>query len=324
MTSSSLVSVVIPFHNTSPQFMREAIDSVLQQSYPDWELLLVDDGSTNESTALARSYAEQRPDQVRYLEHPGHQHRGASATRQLGVDSAQGIYIALLDSDDVWLPHKLEQQVTLLDAQPDAGMLYGNALYWYSWTGRPEDSRRDFLPELGVPPGRLYMPPVLLSLYLQGKAAVPCPCSVLARRSVVEQTGGFEARFRDNVDDQVFYAKLCLVAPVFVAGECWDKYRQHPSSSTAVAARQGKLEHDYVAFLGWLEAYLAQLHITDRNVRRALRRQLWYHGSIQSAGMPASTQRQVRWVKKWILRLEDHLAPDRLRQWIWLRESSHE
>lgn len=304
--------------------MREAIDCVLQQSYPSWELLLVDDGSAPECTAIASSYAEQRPDQVHYLEHPGHQHRGASATRQLGIDCARGSYIAFLDSDDVWLPHKLEQQVAILDTQPDAGMLYGNTLYWYSWTGRREDSRRDYLPKLGVPPGRLYMPPVLLSLYLRGKAAVPCPCSVLARRTVVEQTGGFEARFHGNVDDQVFYAKLCLAAPVFVAGECWDKYRQHPSSSTAVAARQGKLARDYVAFLSWLEAYLVQLQITDREVRRALRRQLWYHGRFQSSGMPASTQRRVRWVKKWILRLEEHLVPERLRQWIWLRESSHE
>jgi glycosyltransferase involved in cell wall biosynthesis len=321
MTGASLVSVVMPFHNTPPAFMQEAIDSVLCQTYPAWELLLVDDGSATEATTLARAYADQAPDRIHYLEHPGHTRNGSSATRQLGIEQARGHYIALLDSDDAWLPHKLEQQVALLDAQPEAGMLYGNTLYWYSWTGQPADSRRDFSFRLGVSPGRLYSPPVLLSLFLAGKATVPCTCSVLVRRTVVEQTGGFEARFRGNCDDQAFFAKLCLAAPAFVAGECWDKYRQHPGSMTAVSTRQGQIDRDFLVFLEWLEAYLTQQQITDVSLRRALRRQLWSYGHLRGSGTPASTQRRWRRAKKWILRLEAGLLPERLRQWIWLRES---
>ena len=321
MPDASLVSVVMPFHNTPSAFMQDAIDSVLRQTYPDWELFLVDDASVTEATTLARAYADKAPDRVHYLEHPGHARRGASDTRQLGIEHARGRYVALLDSDDVWLPHKLEQQVALLDAQPEAGMLYGNTLYWHSWTGQPKDSRRDFKFSLGVPPERLYPPPVLLSLFLGGKATVPCTCSVLVRRTVLEQTGGFEARFRGNCDDQAFYAKLCLAAPVFVAGECWDKYRQHPGSMTAVSSRQGQTDGDYLIFLEWLDAYLAQQQIVDVSLRRALRRQLWSYGHLRGSGTPASTQRRWRRVKKWILRLEAGLLPERLRRWIWLRES---
>lgn len=64
----------------------------------------------------------------------------------------------MLDADDVWLPHKLEEQVSILDSHREAGMLYGNSLYWSSWTGRPEDKERDYMPKLRVPPNSL-MPP---------------------------------------------------------------------------------------------------------------------------------------------------------------------
>src|SRR5829696_811917 len=102
MNSKPLVSSVMIFFNAE-RFIREAIESVFAQTYDNWELLLVDDGSTDDSTQIALHYAEQYPERVRYLEHPGHQNRGMSASRNLGVSQAKGEYIALLDADDVWL-----------------------------------------------------------------------------------------------------------------------------------------------------------------------------------------------------------------------------
>jgi glycosyltransferase involved in cell wall biosynthesis len=211
MRNAALVSVIVPFYNTSAQFMREAIESVLQQSYPYWEILLVDDGSTDTSTRIARYYTSLYPDRIRYLEHDEHQNRGASAARQLGIQFARGLYIAFLDSDDVWLPNKLEEQVGILDQHPEVGMLYGKTLYWYSWTGTPEDAGRDYMPQLGILPGTPIHPPRMLVRYLNGWAAVPCPSSVLIRRQAVDATGGFEERFQAVIDDQVFFAKLCLI-----------------------------------------------------------------------------------------------------------------
>src|SRR5262245_21147944 len=105
MSRTLLVSVIISFLNAE-RFIQEAIESVFAQGYEHWELLLVDDGSTDESTAIARRYTAQHPERVRYLEHAGHQNRGLSASRNLGIRHAQGEYIAFLDADDVWLPHR--------------------------------------------------------------------------------------------------------------------------------------------------------------------------------------------------------------------------
>src|SRR6266545_8317921 len=102
MTSdeSPLVSTVMIFLDAEP-FLEEAIDSVFVQTYRHWELLLVDDGSTDGSSDIAKRYAREHPGRVRYLEHPGHENRGTSASRNLGVRHSRGELVALLDADDV-------------------------------------------------------------------------------------------------------------------------------------------------------------------------------------------------------------------------------
>src|SRR5690349_4685532 len=104
------VSVVMIFFNAE-QFIEEAILSVVAQAYTCWELLLVDDGSCDGSTALARTYARRYPSRVRYFEHPQHSNRGMSASRNLGIQHASGEYITFLDADDVWFPNTLQRQV---------------------------------------------------------------------------------------------------------------------------------------------------------------------------------------------------------------------
>src|SRR5678816_2796983 len=98
---------------------------IRDRTYSDWELLLVDDGSIDRSTAIAKEYRDRYPEQVRYFEHASHSNRGKSTSRNLGLEKATGRYIAFLDADDVFLPQKLERQVALLKANPDAGMVYG-------------------------------------------------------------------------------------------------------------------------------------------------------------------------------------------------------
>ena len=166
MNNKPRVSGIIIFLNAE-KFIQEAIESVFAETFDDWELLLVDDGSTDASTAIARRFADQCPDKVRYLEHNGHQNRGMSASRNLGVRHARGEYVAFLDADDIWLPHKLEQQVPILDAQPKAAMLYGPTQHWFSWTGKFEDRENDYLTPLGIQPNTLIEPPALLIHLLQ-------------------------------------------------------------------------------------------------------------------------------------------------------------
>jgi len=324
MRDLPLVSIVTPFYNTSPAFMRQAIESILRQDFNDWELLLVDDGSTGESSVLAGEYAETYRDRIRYLEHPGHINRGKSASRNLGIRQAAGQYIAFLDADDTWRPHTLGEQVALLDAHPGAAMLYGNTEYWYSWTGKAEDTKRDFLPALGVSPDTLIQPPALVPLFLEGRAAVPCTCSLLVRRQAVEEQGAdFEEAFRWLYEDQVFYFKICLRSHVFVSGLSWGRYRQHPETSTWKAAGNGQDESGRLAFLNWLEGYLREAQIHDPEVWQALRRQTWLYRAPAWPGRLARARRWVRWVKKWVLRLEQQCLPSTFRRWLWLRSDAY-
>jgi glycosyltransferase involved in cell wall biosynthesis len=309
------VSVIINFLDEE-QFIREAVQSVFAQTYPDWELLLVDDGSADGSTDIARQYAAQHPGKVRYLEHEGHQNRGASAARNLGIGNARGRYIAFLDADDVWLSEKLEQQVAVLDSQPEAALVYGATQWWYSWTGKPEDMQRDRVCSLRVQPHTLFKPPTLLSLFLRGETAVPCTCSILVRREVIESVGGFEEAFRDLYDDQVFYAKVSLASSFFVSGGCWDRYRQHPDSCCAVAKRTGQERSARLAFLTWLEEYLRQQECKDAEVWRALCEELWPYRHPILSSLSGYAHRPVSGLKGFVKHVTRRMLPVPTRRWL--------
>jgi glycosyltransferase involved in cell wall biosynthesis len=274
MKSKPVVTVITNFLNAE-RFIEEAITSVLEQTYGEWELLLIDDGSTDGSTAIALRYAHRNANKVHYLKHAARQNCGASASRNLGITNARGEYIAFLDADDVWLPEKLEQQVAILDSHPEAVMLYGQTHYWYSWTGNPEDDKRDLIIEPGIQPNTLVEPPSLIVQFLQEEIPIPCPSDILVRRNEITEVGGFEESFRRIFTDQVFYAKLCLKRPVYVSGQRWSRYRKHADSAVSNVKKNGQLRTSRLIYLTWLERYLDDQRVEDRNVRRALRSAKW-------------------------------------------------
>src|SRR5436309_14273345 len=104
MDTHPVVSAVVPFFNAE-KFIEDAIRSVLAQTYKAWELFLVDDGSKDGSTRIARDYAARHPANVRYLEHTDHRNLGKSASRNRAMQTASGKYVAFLDADDIWLPN---------------------------------------------------------------------------------------------------------------------------------------------------------------------------------------------------------------------------
>ncbi len=269
-----LVSIVTPFLDPKVAFLHEAIESVLAQTYPHWELLLVNDGSRGDSVALAREYAKQHPDRIRFLEHDEGRNRGHSASRNVAIRQARGEYIALLDADDIWLPGKLEDQINIMRSFPEVGSVYGNTLYWFSWTGRPEDRSLDYVPALGLPPGSVIPSSQIVASMVSGAAAVPCTCSLLVRRSLLDESGGFEEAFTGLFEDQVFYAKVFLRAPVYAANQCWDRYRRHSDSMCATASLDDAIGARR-KFLHWIRTYLLQTCIDDGSVRQAVLRGLW-------------------------------------------------
>jgi glycosyltransferase involved in cell wall biosynthesis len=271
------VSIITPFLNAGP-FIEESINSVLAQTYGDWELLLVDDGSTDASTEIACRYAAAHPGKVRYLSHEQRQNRGASASRNLAAHYAAGEYLAFLDADDVYLPQKLEVTVPVLDAHPEVAMLYAATQYWYSWSGRREDADRDWVwRKYGATPNTVIEPPRMLLRFLEDGGTVPCMGGVLVRRAAVERVGGWEESFQRICTDQVFHAKLCLNFPVMIVDVCLDKYRQHENSSCGTAARAGQMDAAFERYLVWLESYVSAQSIVNPTVRDMARRALRRH-----------------------------------------------
>jgi glycosyltransferase involved in cell wall biosynthesis len=271
MTEAVRVSIVTPFLNAG-RFIQESIESVLAQTYDAWELLLVDDGSADDSTSIALRYAGAYPDRIRYLAHDGRRNKGASASRNLGARHARGAYLAYLDADDVYFPDKLRQQVPLLDAHADVAMVYAATEYWFSWSARPDAGQDWVWRKYGAEPGTAIDPPRMLVQFLRDGGTVPCMGSVLVRRSALEHVGGWEESFRHICTDQVFHSKLCLRFPVMISDACWDRYRQHEDSSCRTVARAGQSEAAFERYLNWLESYLTMEAITDPAVWAALRK----------------------------------------------------
>jgi hypothetical protein len=123
--------------------------------------------------------------------------------------------------------------------------------------------------------------------------------SLLIRRNAYLNVGGFEKAFRGLVDDAVFLGKFCLHYDVYVSNECWDRYRQHPGSDTAVAAAEGRMQRAQLDYLHWLQNY-SQAHAIDQpSLHKALR------GAIRRVSTPSNTfgsrlsgacRRLARWV----------------------------
>lgn len=319
MTDTPLVSVIVIFLNAE-RFLEEAVESVLFQTYPHWELLLVDDGSTDRSPRIAQSYGLKIPEKVRYLSHEGHTNRGMSASRNLGIARAQGEYVAFLDADDVWLPQKLDEQVAILSECSDAAMVYGQSLWWHSWDEQAKVDSQDYVQVLGAPGNTLVDPPRAFDqFFISQRWAIPGPTDILVRREVCDLVGGFDESFQGSnevYEDQTFFAKVALNWPIFVAERCWDKYRQHPDSRSAVVERSGLKYSTRRYFLNWLLQYLAQQGLRNSDLWRRLRRQVWIYRFpllFEAARFIRTTSSSVMGLLKTV---GWHVLPNGARRWV--------
>ena len=322
MPEPSVVSVIMPFLDAE-RFVAEAIESLLGQSYPHWELLLVDDGSRDRSSGIARSYAAAHPGRIVYLEHPGHRNLGTSAARNLGIRRARGTYLAFLDADDVYLPDRLEHHVRVLDGMPDVDMVQSEALRWFSWSGEDvRDVRGRHPPDLT---GK-QSPPVMLRRSLQGDPQsgwFPAICAVTLRRSAVVAAGTFEEAFFDLCEDWVFFSKIYLTHTTLATGDVVAKYRKHADSTLHRAhvdrtSFLGRRFDAHVRYLFWLKAYL-EAQDADPSLRRLVRRRLWpaHLAPLMRLGLPPAVVLAARTARSRIARfLLPPGAYERLR-WFW-------
>lgn len=184
------VTVVTPAYNVA-QYIGEAVDSVLRQTFTDFEYLVVDDGSQDNSVEVVRQHAGHDP---RFRLVPG-EHRGLSAVRNVGIREARGRYIAYLDGDDRWHPRFLERQVALIESlPPDVGlvfcrcrlMLENGTVAFYQWQRAGRYDFDDFL--VGNNPAR-------------------CGSTLLIRRSCFDDVGDFDEEL-SSVEDLEMWLRI--------------------------------------------------------------------------------------------------------------------
>lgn len=283
------VSCIIIFWNAE-KYLGEAIESVFAQTYPNLELLLVDDGSTDGGTVIAREVAQKFPARVRYLEHEGHANRGMSASRNLGIQHASGQYVTFLDADDRWTGQPFAEMRRMLEDHPEAMLAYGATHWWYGWD--PGAAGSDFVHALGVDADRVVAPPDLLVTTLRDESMNPA--GSLFRRDVFKEVGGFEENFRGMYEDQVFYAKVLLRYPAYVSSSAWYQYRKHRDQCCAVAVSKGENHLLKLRYLMWLRNYMREQQIREPAVERALRQEIFRirHPRLKSVAQRLHEEKQ--------------------------------
>lgn len=220
------VSVIIPTYNRA-DLISQAIDSVLAQTVPAHEIIVADDGSTDDTAAVVAAYG----DRVRYLALP---HRGQpAATRNAGIRTATGSLLAFLDSDDCFLPDKLAQQIAVLAQTPAAGVVYSNGHYFRTTPAEPVGRVLDGLP---TPSGWVFGE-LLAGNFL-------APPVVLVRRRALDVAGLFdESPACVAVEDFDLWLRLAALTPFVYAPGDVAAIRRHASgiSRNTANLRRGVL-----------------------------------------------------------------------------------
>ncbi len=217
-------AVVIPTYNSS-RYLVQAIDSVLAQTWQDLEILVIDDGSTDETERVMRRY--QSP--VRYIYQ---QNGGVAIARNRGIAESKGKYVAFLDADDTWLPHKLELQIEALQKQPQYRACY-SALAVADAELNPLSINYSYRQSS-----------TLEDLLLRGNV-IATPSSVLCERSLFDVAGGFDPKLSQCADWDM-WVRLAVQTEFLYLDEPLVTYRQHGANMSRNAPL---LEHDSLQVL---------------------------------------------------------------------------
>lgn len=211
------VSVLIPLFNRA-SYIEETIKSVLDQDYPDIELIVIDDGSTDGGDQIVEQFAAQGL--LTLLRHPGRVNKGQAAALNLGLSAVTGEFIAVLDSDDLYVPGKISKQVAFFKQHPEIGLVYGN--------GKGIDAAGNVIYDINYDNRIERSDPndILLDCYFL------LPQNSLVRASVYRQVGGFDETLRSGQDHDML---IRLSEKTKIAHQPIDsfRYRRHGDSISA-------------------------------------------------------------------------------------------
>lgn len=188
-----LISVIIPTYNRA-RMLKQAIDSVLAQDFADFELIVVDDGSTDDTQDILNAYQED-------IIVISQENKGVSAARNKGIASASGRFVAFLDSDDLWLPKKLAVQADFFYSNPDA-LICQTEEIWIRNGIRVNPKKRHRKPS-----GMIFEPSLLLCLV--------SPSAVMIRRSLFEDIGLFDENL-PACEDYDLWLRISCRYPIYL------------------------------------------------------------------------------------------------------------
>lgn len=267
MNKKPIVSVVISFLNPGP-WLAEAIDSILSQTYKNWEIVLVDDGSIGRDTERALAYAEKYPGKIKYIQHSGHANKGLPVSRNAGIAKSSGEFIAFLDADDYWLPEKLSRQLDVFEKFPEVSAICEASIFWYSWNNTSQD---DTIQYIGAAQGIYYPAELMKALYPLGEGASPCPSGIIIKRTALQRCGNFEETFSglyQLYEDQAFLSKLYSKEIIYVSDEANNLYRKRDNSMSSAATDLNIYYKVRCFYLEWLEKYFTAS--TNHNIKELI------------------------------------------------------
>jgi glycosyltransferase involved in cell wall biosynthesis len=241
-SSAPLISVVMPAYNAS-RYLGEAIESILGQTLSDFELIVIDDGSTDETPRILQTFAERDP-RVRVIRI---QNSGIGSALNTGLAATRGSFIARMDGDDISLPTRFEKQVAYLRAHPEC-VLVGTRVLQIDPEGDP-------LFEMDtVEPSHERIDQLLL----EGRWAIVHP-AIMIPRAVMETIGGYDNDLVP-VEDHDMFLRLGEIGRLANLPEVLFKYRKHPQNSVRVMA-----DRRVKALTTAIENAFARRGITDRS-----------------------------------------------------------
>jgi glycosyltransferase involved in cell wall biosynthesis len=211
------VSVIVPAYNAAV-YLPHAIDSVIAQAFADWEIVVVDDGSTDDTQSVVESYRPALADKLQYIRQSN---QGLPAARNTGIRAARGEFIALLDADDVWLPQRLGRGVQVLDSDPEIGLVHARVARI--------DTKGMVIGQLKVDP-RYMSGSIAHHIYIR-RAHIVCP-TVMFRRRCLDTAGWFDETMRATEDRDLWF-RIALHFKIEFINEILAYYRLSPSSMTS-------------------------------------------------------------------------------------------
>jgi len=241
MQDKPLFSVIMPVYN-GEAFLAEAIRSVLGQTFSGWELIIIDDGSQDNSYEKALVFSKE-DDRIRVLQHTGGANKGVSASRNLGIKHAQGKWIALLDADDRWFPEKLEVQAEILKNNREIAMLYSRGERFFEDYSGPQKNK-----QYGSGISGLLKEPFLKTL-----AGFETPTSsVVLNKPLFVKTGGFDESM-DYSEDTLLFHKMLLAGDLYFIDRPLVEARHHDASAKQTVTNKRMIKARLTVYLKLLE-----------------------------------------------------------------------